>query len=254
MYYRSRSIILRNRNYRDSDQILTIFNEKEGKITAIAKGVKKPKSSLRGCVQPFCHSQLHYSRGREMDLVTQGRIIDFYGNAREDINRTLYAMYMMELVDKSLLERVALPGLYKILVQVLELIDQQGLNLLLVRCLESRLLVSLGYKPVVNQCVVCGNQDLQDYFFSLSEGGLICSLCRRTEGWGSLIKLNGESVALIRLLCEGSVQTMSRVKASPAAMHQLEFVLEKYLEYYLERKFKVKNTIRWLKKAVPDSI
>jgi DNA repair protein RecO (recombination protein O) len=252
MYYKSRSIILKNRDLRESDQLLTIFTEKEGKITAVARGVKKPKSSLRGCVQPFCHSLLFYNRGKQMDLITQGKIIDFFGNSREDINRTLYSMYMMELIDKSLMEKVPLPNLYTALLRVSELINEQGLNLMLVRYFESRLLVNLGYKPVVNQCARCGNRELKDYNFSLAEGGLICHSCLEPTDYR--IKLSGESVALIKLLCEGSLQTVQRVKASPAAMQQIELFLERYLEYYLERRFKVKNTIRWLKKAVPISI
>jgi len=251
MYYNSRSIILKNRDLRETDGLLTIFSEKEGKITAVAKGVKKTRSSLRGCVQPFCHSLLFYSRGREMDLITQGKIIDFYGNSREDINRTLYSVYLMELLDKSLMERVPLPNLYGTVVRILELLNEQGLNLMLVRYFESRLLVSLGYKPVVNQCVNCGSKQLNNFNFSLVEGGLICSSCVKP---GDLfISLRGESVALIKLLCEGPLQAVQRVKASPAAMQQLEMFLERYLEYHLERRFKLKNTIRWLKQTVPVS-
>jgi DNA repair protein RecO (recombination protein O) len=248
MYYQSRAIILKNRDLRESDQLLTIFSEKEGKITAVAKGVKKAKSSLRGCVQPFCHSFLFFNRGRDMDLITQGKIIEFFGNSREDIHRTLYCMYIMELIDKSLLERSPLPKLYGTLVAVLELINEQGLNLLLVRYFESMLLVNLGYKPVMDQCVLCGSLELNDFKFSLSEGGLLCSSCERSVD--SVILLGGESVALIKLLCDGKLQTVQRVKASPGAMQQVEFFLERYLEYHLERRFKVKNTIRWLKQAV----
>lgn len=251
MYYQSRSIILKNRDLRESDQILTIFTEKEGKITAVAKGVKKPKSSLRGCVQPFCHSLLYYNRGREMELVTQGKIIDFYGNSREDITRTLHAMYMMELLDKSLLERAPMPQLYSALIQVLGLINEKGLNPILIRYFESRLLVNLGYKPVADRCVLCGSRDLHDYDFSLQEGGLLCRACLpRSE---NTIKLRGESAALVRLLCEGALPIVLKVKASPPAMQQLEAFLERYLEYHLERRFKVKNTIRWLKQTIPVS-
>jgi DNA repair protein RecO (recombination protein O) len=250
MYYKSRSIILKKRDIRESDQLLTIFSEQEGKITAVAKGVKKSKSSLRGCVQPFCHSLLFYNHGREMDLITQGKIIDFFGNSREDIHRTLYSMYIMELLDKSLMERVALPGLYTTLVAVLELINEQGLNQMLLRYFESQLLVNLGYKPVVNQCAICGGHKLKEYNFNLAEGGLICKSCVEQEQVGPLIALQGETVALVKLLCEGSLQTVQRVKASPIAHQQLEAFLEKYLEYHLERRFKVKNTIRWLKQSM----
>jgi DNA repair protein RecO (recombination protein O) len=233
---------------RESDQLLTIFSEKEGKITAVAKGVKKAKSSLRGCVQPFCHSLLYFNRGRDLDLITQGKIIDFFGNSREDITRTLYSMYLMELIDKSLLERAPMPKLYLTVLETLEIINEQGLNPMVVRHFESMLLINLGYKPVVDQCVRCGSRELGDYKFSLAEGGLLCTSCGRSED--SAIFLGGESVALIKLLFAGKLQTIQRVKGSPRAMQQVEFFLEKYLEYHLERRFKVKNTIRWLKQAV----
>ncbi|MDD4803486.1 MAG: DNA repair protein RecO [Syntrophomonas sp.] len=248
MYFQSRSVILRNRDFRESDQLLTVFSEKEGKLTAIAKGVKKAKSSLRGCVQPFCHSLLFFNRGREMDLITQGKIIDFFGNSREDINRTLYSMYIMELLDKSLLERAPLPELYDKLVRVIELINEQGLNIMLVRYFESQLLVNLGYKPIMDQCVFCGSRDLNGFRFSLSEGGLVCNSC--STAVNSVLQMGGESIAIIKLLCEGKLQTIQRVKASPQSMQQVEFFLERYLEYHLERRFKVKKTIRWLKQAM----
>jgi len=252
MHYRSRAIILKNRDLRDADQLVSIFSEQEGKITAAARGVKKPRSSLRACVQPFCHSWLFFNRGRDMDLITQGKIIDFYGNTREDLQRLLYVMYMMELLDKSLMEKVPLPELYLDLLQVLENINQQGLNPMLIRYFETRLLVNLGYKPVLNQCVSCGRQDFQAYYFSLGEGGLICQHC--LDDVKSVIKLRGESVGLIRLLADGALQTVLRVKASPESARQIEVFLEGYLEYHLERKFKVKSTIRYLKQSIPVSI
>ncbi len=240
--------MLKKRDLRESDGLLTIFSEKEGKITAVAKGIKKTRSSLRGCVQPFCHSLLFYNRGKEMDLITQGKIIDFFGDSREDINRTLYSVYLMELLDKSLMERVPMPNLYDTVVRVLELINEQGLNLMLVRYFECRLLVSLGYKPVTHQCVICGSTQINDFNFSLIEGGLVCGSCIKPGD--VLISLRGETVALIKLLCEGTLQAVQRVKALPPAMQQLEMFLERYLEYHLERRFKLKNTIRWLKQTV----
>lgn len=251
MYYNSRSIILKKKDLRESDGLLTIFSEKEGKISAVAKGVKKTRSSLRACVQPFCHSLLFYHRGKDLDLITQGRILDFYGNSREDINRTLYSMYLMELLDKSLMERVPLPDLYETLVRVLEILNVQGLNLNLIRYFESRLLVNLGFKPVVNQCVRCGDKKIKNFDFSLAEGGLVCDSCSSPDQ--TLLKLGGESVALIKLFNEGTLQAVQRVKGSPAAMQQVEMFLEKYLEYHLERRFKLKHTIRWLKQAIPVS-
>lgn len=250
MYYQSRGIILRQRDFKDSDKLLSIFTEKQGKVTAIAKGVKKTKSSLRACVQPFCHSFLHFNQGQNMDLITQAKLLDFYGNSRQDLERALHCYYLMELLDKSLQERLPLPGLYKTLVNVLEAVNEQGLNPLYIRYFESQLLVELGYKPVLKQCVICGQKPAERFYFSLHEGGIICSACISAGEYSSTLSLSGETIGLLGLLIQGGIQALSRVKVSPAGLKQLELLLEKYLEYHLDRKFKLKNTIRVLKKTI----
>jgi len=248
MYYRSRAIIIKTMDFRETDKLVTMFSEKEGKLKAVAKGIKKPKSSLRACVQPFCHSSLFFSAGRGLDLITQGKLLDFYGDVREDMSRTLYAVYMMELLDKTLMDRVALPGLYATTLSVLRYLNEISLNLLIIRFFEMNLLINLGYSPVLNKCVLCNKKHGSLQIFSLAEGGVVCNDCA-----GQLDKkflLSGESLALLRLLVTGNIKTISRVKTSDATLKQLENFLEKYLEYYLERKFNMKNIIRKLKKFI----
>ena len=114
MNYRSRAIILKTIDYRDADKLVTLFSEKHGKVRAVARGVKKPASSLRVCLQPFCHSNLYLSGGKELENVTQGKLIDFFPNIREDIDLTLQVLYLMELLDKSLMDHMALPSLYSV--------------------------------------------------------------------------------------------------------------------------------------------
>lgn len=248
MYYRTRSIVLRNMDFKETDKLVTIFSEDYGKLRAIAKGVKKPRSSLRACVQPFCHSLLFFSGGKELDLITQGSLLDFYGNCREDINIILHVMYMMEVLDKSLLDKVPVPPLYATTKAILEFFDRNGFNLLIIRYFEMMLLINLGYRPQVEECVICGRKDIMPAGFNLAEGGIQCREC--TDQSANLIAVNGETVALVKLLAAGRLQAVARVKVSPLAMRQLEMLLEKYLEYHLERKFFMKNTIRTLKKTM----
>lgn len=183
-----------------------------------------------------------------MDLLTQGRLLDFYANSRSDLERSLYCIYLMELLDKSLMENIPLPGLYHVLLEVLTAINEQGLNPLFIRYFEVRLLSSLGYKPVLTHCLSCNRKAAAGFHFSLSEGGLICPACNGENS--GVINISGETLGLLRLLSEGSFQTLPRVKASPGGLIQLERLLETYLEYHLDRKFKVKNTIRVLKRTL----
>ncbi|MBC7075882.1 MAG: DNA repair protein RecO [Syntrophomonadaceae bacterium] len=245
MYYCSRAIIIKTMDLRETDKLVTLFSEKEGKIKAVAKGVKKPASSLRACVQPFCHSLLFFSSGRELDLITQGKLLDFYSNIREHIDLILYSVYIMELLDKNLMERVSLPGLYVDVLSVLEYINDIGYNPLAIRFLEMNLLKNLGYQPVLDECVFCGRKGGLLRNFSIEAGGTVCDMCVKCTAKN--FPLSGELLALIRLLGSKNLKTVSRVKATDATLQQLEIFLEKYLEYHLERKFSVKNMISKLK-------
>lgn len=247
MYYQNNAIIIKSIDYRDSEKIVTIFTEKEGKIKAIAKGTKKPSSSLRACIQPFVYSSLYLSRGRNMDIITQGKVVDFFANCREDISRTLYCIYLMELLDKSLMERARLPGLFNTTLQVLNYLNLVGFSPLIIRYFEMKLLIQLGYQPVLQKCANCGQNRPNYNYFSTAEGGVICNQCRDRLMGSILIPLSGETLAIIKLLSTAQINILGRLRVSDLALAELEQLLEKYLEYHLERKFNLKNTIRRLK-------
>jgi DNA repair protein RecO (recombination protein O) len=133
VYYNAPVIIIKSIDFSEADKLVTVFSEQYGKLRAIARGIKKPKSSLRSCVQPFCYSQLHFYRGRDLELITQGKLLDFFGNSREDLERTLYSTYLMEMLDKSLLDRMPVPGLFGLTLNTLQSINNHGLNPLFIR-------------------------------------------------------------------------------------------------------------------------
>jgi DNA repair protein RecO (recombination protein O) len=248
MYLRSRAIVIKNMDYRESDKLVTIFCEHEGKMKAVARGIKKPRSSLRACVQPFCHSSLFFSRGKGMNLITQGKLLDFYGNTREDFERTLYALYLMELLDKSLMEGVAIPRLYTSTLEVLSHLNHSGYNPMLIRYFEMNLLVNLGYSPLLDHCVLCGKKD-DLKVFSLPDGGMLCRDCSYQAS--EAVSLSKETLALISLLGRSRLTAVERVRVSNKAQKELEYFLEKYLEYYLERKFNLKKAMSILKRSMP---
>lgn len=250
MYYGSRAIVLKNLDYQDADKLVTIFSEKEGKIKAVAKGVKKPKSSLRAVVQPFTHSFLYLSRGRDLDIITQGKLLEFYPALREDLGRALYASYIMELLDKSLLERTPSPHLYNETLQILGYLNDKGLKYLVIRYFEMQLIKELGYKPRLEDCAVCGGRT-KSTRFNLAEGGILCDDCARVVKTDFI--LSGEAFSLLKFLTRADLKSLERVKASEEALNKLERLLEKYLEYHLESRFNLKNTISQLKKSLPQA-
>ena len=247
-YWHTQALIIKSRDFKDSDKLVTIFSESVGKLTAVAKGVKKPKSSLRACVQPFCHSRLQLNHGRSMDVITQGKILNFFGNSREELNRTLQSMYLMELLDKGLMEETPFPELYQSLLFVLERIDQRGEQPLLIHYFEAQLLKHNGYHPVLDYCVRCETPLQGSRRISPAEGGAICELCWASPT-GQAGMVDGETIALLRQLFAAPAELVARLQASALAQQQLERTLNDWLEYYLERRSQTKEFIRYFKQC-----
>ena len=241
MYYSSSSLVIKSNDFKEADQLVTLFTRKHGKLKAIARGVKKPKSSLRACVQPFCHSQLFFAAGKELDIITQGRILEFYGNSREDYKRTLQCLYLLELLDYALLDRLPLPGLFDDLLKVLQLVNDHPGQKLALPWFEMNLLTTLGFKPELGVCKECGKEEV--IFFDTEAGGMICQTCGCRETGKTRIVLSAESLSIARFLQHCSPDKTRRLKISAQAGQQLEKFLSSNLEYRLERRSRVKKML-----------
>ncbi|NLV16223.1 MAG: DNA repair protein RecO [Syntrophomonadaceae bacterium] len=243
MYRGTEALVLKAFDLREADQILTVFSRDLGKIPVVAKGVKKPQSSLRGMVQPFCMSQFYLTRSGEMYLMTQGKIIRFFGNIREDLDKTLQALYILELLDKSLADYDPHPRLFKLTAEVFNYLEDNPASLILLNFFEIHLLNMLGFSPVLHRCSNCGQtEDLS--FFSSSSGGVVCGRCAPSLKADAIMPA---VQAVLNTLSRSGINILPRLRITSAVQKQVERVLEGYLEYYLERKLNLKNVMRTLK-------
>ena len=57
MQHKLLAVVARATNYRDHDRILTLITRERGRLTATARGCRKPQSKLLSCTQPFCYGE-----------------------------------------------------------------------------------------------------------------------------------------------------------------------------------------------------
>ncbi|MEG3067513.1 MAG: DNA repair protein RecO [Syntrophaceticus schinkii] len=105
--YKAEAIVLRSIVYGEADRILTLFTREDGKVSAIAKGVRKTTSRLRGAVQLFSHTRLVLYSGRSLDTVSQGEAEDEFSYLERDLECFATASYCAELVSRLTPEREA---------------------------------------------------------------------------------------------------------------------------------------------------
>ena len=105
--YREQGVVLRTWKLGEADRIVVLLTQGEGKVRAVAKGVRKTKSRFGGRLEPFSHVDLSLYRGRELDIVTQAEVITPFRFLREDYDRVVAGTAMLEAVDQVAQEREA---------------------------------------------------------------------------------------------------------------------------------------------------
>lgn len=144
--FSTEAIILRRTNYGEADRVLSLLTPERGKISAIAKGVRKPKSKLAGGLELFalCNVTIMSGRG-DLGLITSARMEHFFGNILKDYDRMQFAYEAIKLTNRAT-ETVAEPEFYLLLLDGLAWLDDMQTDWRLAElCFRLRLQQLLGH-------------------------------------------------------------------------------------------------------------
>ena len=176
------AIVLRSVEFSESSYISTLFTESAGKITALAKGARRPKSAFENALDLLSISRVVFLRKSSdaMDLLTEAKLERRFRAAARDLTRLYAAYYVIELLNALTGERDPNPRLFRISQHTLVSLDGNGDVGLDVLRFELALLHSMGQVPVLDRCIECGQQlgESRRMAFGQLAGGALCSKCR----------------------------------------------------------------------------
>ncbi len=250
--YHTEAIIIGRTNLGEADRILTLYTRDLGKIRAVAKGVRRPQSKLGGHVELLTHSRLMLARGRNLDIVTQAQTITNFLPLKENLERAASGLYVAELVDAFTAERAEDPGLFDLLLDILNHLAHSPRMHIVLRYSELQLLSQVGYRPELYRCGDCkALLQPRTNFFSPSHGGVLCHSCGYHEPQARPLSLNALKVLRFWQDCDFTVAEKIRLDAELAA--ELEAVLQDYIRFLLERQLK---SVTWLDrlKHLPNTV
>lgn len=120
---RTRAIVLRRTNYGEFDRILNLLTP-EGKISALARGVRKERSRLAGGIELFSVADIVVHQGRsQLGTLTSAKMLRFYGNILADVQRLELAGKFLKRLDRDA-EQIPNPEHFSILQQALSALNQ----------------------------------------------------------------------------------------------------------------------------------
>jgi len=242
--YQTEAIIVKRIKLGEADRILTLYTPDLGKLKAVAKGTRRPKSKLGGHVELITHSLLMLAQGRNLDIITQAQTIDNFLPLKDDLERVSCGLYILELIDSFTAERIKNRCLFNLLLDTLHQLSQGKDGEIVLRYFELHLLDHLGYRPQLQRCTSC-DLPLRPIanFFSPSQGGVLCPECIYQEPVARPLSLN--ALKVLRLWQDCGYSSASRIKIKPQLSMELEQVMREYIKYLLERQLK---STAWLDK------
>jgi DNA repair protein RecO (recombination protein O) len=235
--YQTEAIIIKKTKLGEADRILTLFTPHLGKIQAVAKGVRRPRSKMAGHLELLTHSLVSLARGRNLETVTGSQTINSFLPLKSDLWLTACALYLTELVNQFTLDDTENYVLFQLLLSTMQNLCLPCNRELTLRYFEMRLLEAVGYQPQLHQCVAC-HKPLEPLpnTFSPGAGGMLCPTCSPGEYLVYTLSVNAQKV--LRLLQSGDYETVNRLKTDAALTNEVERVLGGYIRYLLEREVK----------------
>jgi len=234
--YQTEAIIVKKTKLGEADRILTLFTPQLGKIQAVAKGVRRPRSKMSGHLELLTHSLISLARGKNIDTVTGTQTINSFLSLKSDLKLTSYALYATELVNQFGAENLENQPLFELLLQTLQRLQLGGNSELVLRYFELHLLNETGYRPQLEHCVSC-QATLKETTnsFCPGAGGMLCPACQQDQ-LSYPLSANAQKVLL--LLQNNDYSVASKLELDSELSRQLEMVIRNYLRYLLEREIK----------------
>ena len=175
--------MLRSRNLGEADRIFTLFTRLHGKIDAVGKGVRRPKSALGGRLELLTETTLTLHKGRSLDIITSAVTVQSHWAGLIEPRALAAASLIAEIVDMFCEPELPLDEIYELLANASRAIAAATLPSALVPRFELRLLHALGLAPPDDACIRCGGPfNEHGAWVDIDAGGLGCEGCYGARG------------------------------------------------------------------------
>jgi DNA repair protein RecO (recombination protein O) len=233
--YKTQAIVLSRFELGEADRVLTLLTPHDGKLKAIAKGVRRPKSRIGGSVEPFAELHLVLVRGRTFDVITQASVGEAWLALRDRLESAATAWYIGELAERAVEERAAAYPVYTLLRRAFQLLDDGMTPGRVARWYEYGLADALGMRPEVDRCVECDRPlEEQDAFrWVPALGGVLCQ--RHPRPPAEQVALSVAALKLLKAYRRLDIEAIAGLRVPAEVELEAENALRRFIRHVLER-------------------
>lgn len=233
--YKTRAIVLAHLDLGEADRIITVLTPEDGKIRAIAKGVRRPRSRIGGSVEPFAELDLVLARGRSLDVVTSVSVAHAWLRLRDTLESTATAWYLGELADRAVEERAGAHPVYGLLRRACQLLDDGMAPGRVARWFESGLADALGVRPELDRCVECDRvlEEHDTFRWVPALGGVLCGAHPSPPTESAVLSL--AALKVLKAYRRLDVEALAALRLPAEVESEVEAAMRRFTRFILER-------------------
>ncbi len=179
------AIVLRTVEFSETSLIVTLLTRDFGRVSAMAKGARRPKGPFEGSLDllAVCRVMVYRRNADVLDLLTEAKLQRRFRGAEKSLTRTYGGYYLAEMLRLLTDDHDPHEDLYDLALETLGAIDSEGNVAGALLRFDAQALSLLGHAPGTDSCTACGKpvQWDQRVAYSLRAGGVVCKQCKSRQ-------------------------------------------------------------------------
>ncbi len=231
-------IVFRQTRMVQGRRMILLFTKEYGKISVGTNIGDKGRSRSSLALRPFTYGSYQIFEGRNYYELDRADAITSWYAIGEDLDRYAAGSFVLELTEKMVPEGLPQPAVFSLMLEFMKELEQRKKKCMtLVLAYEIKLLRILGAFPVLDSCASCGRKEGLE-FFSVEEGGMICSECARTLGTNGqqalIFKAEDGIVNVVDYFVKNPLRSFAGIALSDDVADRLQRILKAYMDYHFD--------------------
>jgi DNA repair protein RecO (recombination protein O) len=247
---KAQALVLRKRDFRETSLIVDFYSREFGKISGLLKGVRSDPGKFGSNLEVFSLNEIVFYRksSTSLYLVSQADKTQNFTGIRQNIEKTVLASFMMELVGSVMQLEDQNEDIYSLAINCLKELETNYNPVKIATIFKIKMLALSGFKPHFDSCIACGSKIMTQSKFSMAHGGLLCSSCCHKDT--SSRSIFRGTIATILHIEKNDFRSSLNLGMNPEIKKELDVILNSFLNFHLGKELKSQKVINKLAVAV----
>ncbi|MFA6306976.1 MAG: DNA repair protein RecO [Patescibacteria group bacterium] len=230
-----KAIILNRKPFSEDGSKVTVYSENLGKLELVARGTKKIKSKMAGHLEPIGLVEIMVVRGKRYNYIGAAVSEDCYAKIKNDFAKIKAAGEAIKVFNLIVKTGESDPDIFYLLKSYFDFLNNAGVKAdydLLAQLFIFKLLIKLGHKPELYNCVNCrkkipplGNK------FDLAKGGLACAKCLPELGRAHQLAISENSIKILRLADKSDFKELEKISLDGNIKKEVINIISLFFKY-----------------------